>query len=74
MELDVLQAGQMLRAAQRDLRKARYDQVSAHVKLKATAGMITAEDVAALDKLFVAPGKDEPVPSLRPRAVRVSAP
>ncbi|MGP1677133.1 MAG: TolC family outer membrane protein [Burkholderiales bacterium] len=84
MELDVLQGEQQLRAAERDLRKARYDQVAAHVKLKAVAGMVTAEDVAALDKLFVASDEEardsapadavrtEQLPELRARAMQVS--
>jgi outer membrane protein len=53
MELDVLQAEQQLRAAQRDWRKGRYDQLAAHLKLKAAVGIATLEDVMALDKLFV---------------------
>lgn len=74
MELDVLQAEQQLRAGERDLRKGRYDQVAAHVKLKAAVGMVTAEDVAALDKLFVASGEEarDPVPDLRAPAMQVS--
>lgn len=51
-ELDVLQAEQQLRASQRDFRKGRYDQVAAHVKLKAAAGMLSAEDIALLSALF----------------------
>lgn len=52
-ELDVLQAQQQWRAAQRDFRKGRYDQVVAYVRLKAAAGALTAGDVAALDALLV---------------------
>lgn len=51
-ELDVLQAEQQMHAAQRDFRKGRYDQVVAHVKLKAVAGTLSTEDVAALGALF----------------------
>lgn len=51
-ELDVLQAEQQLRAAQRDFRKGRYDQVAAHVKLKAAAGTLTTEDMALVNSLF----------------------
>jgi outer membrane protein len=83
MELDVLQAEQQLRAAERDLRKGRYDQVAAHVKLKAVAGRLTVGDVAALDRLFVAFGEEargplpsippaDPVRDLRARAMQVS--
>jgi outer membrane protein len=53
-ELDVLQAEQQLRAAQRDFRKGRYDQLVAYVRLKSTAGQLTAEDVGALDALMIA--------------------
>lgn len=52
-ELEVLQAEQQLRAAQRDFRKGRYDQVVAYVRLKFTVGKLTAEDVGALDALLV---------------------
>ena len=52
-ELDILQAEQQLRAALRDYRKGRYDQVVAYVRLKSTAGKLTAEDISALDALFV---------------------
>ncbi len=83
MELDVLQAEQQLRAAERDLRKGRYDQVAAHVKLKAVAGRLSVGDVAALDRLFVAAGEetrdplpsilpDDPARDLRARAMQVS--
>lgn len=52
-ELDVLQAEQQLRAAQRDFRKGRYDQVVAYVRLKSTVGQLTSGDVGALDALMV---------------------
>lgn len=52
-DLEILQAEQQWRAAQRDFRKARYDQVVAYVKLKAAAGVLTDGDVTALDALFV---------------------
>lgn len=51
-ELDVLQAEQQLRAAQRDHAKGRYDQVASYVKMKSVAGLLTNEDVVALDLLF----------------------
>ena len=85
MELDVLQAEQQLLAGERDLHKGHYDQLAAHVKLKAAAGLVTAEDLAALDKLFVAsdgkarepapagPGPADPSPDLRARATLVPA-
>lgn len=53
MELDVLQAEQQYWAAQRDWRRGRHDQLAAHVKLKSAVGIMTLEDVFALDKLFV---------------------
>lgn len=59
-ELDNLQAEQQLQAAKRDYRKARYDQMVAYVKLKATAGLLTQADIQALDALFVA--TEETVP------------
>lgn len=52
-ELDRLQAEQQWRAASRDFRKGRYDQVMFFVKLKAAGGMLTAGDVEALGALFV---------------------
>lgn len=52
-ELDVFQAEQQLRAATRDYRKGRYDQLTSYVKLKAAGGMLTVGDVQALDALFV---------------------
>ncbi|MDZ4253580.1 MAG: TolC family outer membrane protein [Sulfuritalea sp.] len=58
-DLDVLQAEQQMHAAQRDFRKGRYDQVVAHVKLKAVAGALSTEDVMLLDALFTH-SPDEP--------------
>lgn len=72
-ELDVLQAEQQLRAAQRDFNKGRHDQVVAYVRLKSTAGILTAEDVGALDALLIPavvqqaalpPGQEQTVVSL----------
>jgi outer membrane protein len=51
-DADYLQAQQQLRMAERDFRKARYDQMLAHVKLKAFAGKVTIEDVRMLDTFF----------------------
>jgi len=79
MELEVLQAEQQLRAAQRDLHKGRYDQLTAHVKLKSVAGLITAEEMLALDKLFVAADANERSPEpadpgpANPRSAGLSA-
>jgi outer membrane protein len=49
----VLEAQQKLSEAQRDYRKSRYDQVVNFVKLKSVMGILIAEDIAALDALFV---------------------
>ncbi|MBK6594266.1 MAG: hypothetical protein IPG23_17085 [Burkholderiales bacterium] len=62
-ELDVLQAEQQMHA-QRDFRKGRYDQVVAHVKLKAVAGALSTEDVMLLDALFTH-SPDEPETMVR---------
>ncbi|WP_301101419.1 TolC family outer membrane protein [Propionivibrio sp.] len=65
-EADVLQAEQQWRAAQRDFRKGRYDQVVSFVKLKAAAGVLTGGDVAALDALFVKLPDDTDPDNARP--------
>ena len=67
MDFDVIQAEQQLRSAEHDLRKALYDQIVAHLKLKAAAGLVTAADVAGLEKLF------EPVSPTTPSG-KVSTP
>lgn len=53
-ELDRLQAEEQMAAAVRDLNKGRYDQLVASLKLKAALGVLTADDVTALDALLVA--------------------
>jgi outer membrane protein len=50
--LETLQAEQQLRAGEREYRKARYDQLVSHIRLKAAIGVLTAGDVAALDMLL----------------------
>lgn len=52
-ELAVLDAQQKLSEAQRDSCKNRYDQVVNLVKLKAILGVLTQEDITALDTLFI---------------------
>jgi outer membrane protein len=52
--LEVSRAERQLRVAQRDCRRARYDQIVAWMRLKAAVGALTASDVAALDALLVA--------------------
>lgn len=70
-ELDVLLADQQLRAAQRDFRKGRYDQIVAYVKLKAAVGSLTDGDVLALDALLVR-AVEEADPQIDDRPVKVS--
>jgi outer membrane protein len=55
-ELDVLQARQQLYSAQHDLLKARYDMITSHLKLKATAGQLVDTDLMAFDALFIDEG------------------
>lgn len=70
-ELEVLQADQQLRAAQRDFRKGRYDQMVAYVNLKATVGSLTDRDVVALDGLFIG-AEAEAEPVIESQALKVS--
>lgn len=63
-ELDVLLAEQQLAAALRDLRKARYDQILSHMKLKVTAGTWADGDIAAIDRLFSAGQAASPEPGM----------
>lgn len=58
-DFEVLQAEQQLLAAQRDFRKARYDQVMATMRMRASAGLLHDRDFAALDALLTA--QDQPV-------------
>lgn len=51
---DVLAAHQQWAAARRDLHKARYQQITAYVKLRTTLGELGKDDVDELDRLFVA--------------------
>jgi outer membrane protein len=51
-ELDILQAQQQLAAANKDFAKSYYDQITAIIKLKALAGIITMDDLAVIDALF----------------------
>jgi outer membrane protein len=62
---EILQAEQQLRAGERDFRKARYDLVMAHIKLKAGVGVLSASDVAALDALMAATA-DNTAPNKKP--------
>lgn len=60
---DVLSARQQWAAARRDMHKARYQQITAYVKLRTTLGELSADDVDELDRLFV-PTDDGALPSL----------
>lgn len=51
--LDVLQAKSNLFAARRDLAQARYTYLLGVVNLKALAGTLTVEDLAAVDRLLI---------------------
>jgi outer membrane protein len=53
MNIDVLNAEQQLYTAQRDLVKARYDTLFQGLKLKAAAGILTEEDVYAVNQLLL---------------------
>ncbi len=57
-ELDVLQARQQFYSALRDLQKARYDMISNHIKLKATAGRLVDTDLTKFDAWFINDGAD----------------
>lgn len=61
-ELDVLKAQQQKEGASRDLRKARYEMIVSHCKLKAAAGELRGDDLSALDKLFGEDGESIPAP------------
>lgn len=52
INLDVLNAQQLLYAAQKDLAKARYETLLQGVKLKATSGSLTDVDVQNLNQLL----------------------
>jgi outer membrane protein len=52
INVDVLNAEQQLFTAQRDLIKARYDMLLSGLKLKASVGNLTEEDVELADQLF----------------------
>jgi outer membrane protein len=52
-EIKMLEAQQKLSEAQRDYNKSRYEQVVNLVKLKTLMGVLTHEDITALDTLLV---------------------
>ena len=52
INIDVLNAQQQLYAAQRDLAKARYDAVMQGLRLKAAAGVLSAEDLSGINALL----------------------
>jgi predicted component of type VI protein secretion system len=87
---DVLNAEQQLYSAARDLMKARVDVVMQGLKLKAAAGIMQEQDLAALDALFEVPAKLAstptplmaavpatvlpPVPATAPQATSLTSP
>lgn len=52
INIDVLNAEQQLYASQRDLTKARYDTLLQGLKLKAAVGVLSEEDLAAINSLL----------------------
>ena len=52
VNIDVLNAQQQLFSTKRDLSKARYDTLVNGLKLKAAAGSLSEEDVAAVNRLL----------------------
>ena len=52
INIDVLNAQQQLFSTQRDLAKARYDTIVNGVRLKAAAGSLREEDIAAINALL----------------------
>jgi len=52
INIDVLNAEQQLYTSQRDLTKARYDTLFQGLKLKAAAGVLTEEDLAAINGML----------------------
>lgn len=62
-ELDVLEAQQKLSEAQRDFYKNRYEQVINFVKIKSILGVLTYEDITALDALFIDKPLDANLPA-----------
>jgi outer membrane protein len=55
-QVDVLNAQQLLFAAQRDYARARYDYLLSVLQLKFTAGRLTQQDLASIDKLLTEGG------------------
>ncbi|MGO1069152.1 TolC family protein [Lysobacter sp. CA199] len=65
VQADVLDARQKIATSLRDLRKARYQQLVASLKLRATLGQLGAADIEELDDLF-APQPQAPVSASAP--------
>ena len=53
VNLDVLNAQTQLFQTRRDLARARYDVLVGNLRLRQAAGVVTAQDVAAIDRLLV---------------------
>ncbi|NWB47917.1 TolC family protein [Pseudomonas gingeri] len=69
VEADVLSARQQLVGARRDMRKGRYQQLNAYIKLKGTLGALSLVDIRGLDELFVPQTTDTTLSSLTPEHV-----
>ncbi|WP_346949781.1 hypothetical protein, partial [Dyella sp.] len=64
-EADTLAAKQQIAASQRDMRKGRYQQLTAYIKLRATLGDLSIADIDELDQCFV-PARMNATASLKP--------
>jgi len=69
VEADVLSARQQLVGARRDMRKGRYQQLNAYIKLKGTLGALSLVDIRGLDELFVPQTPDTMLSTLTPEHV-----
>lgn len=57
-EADILAAKQQIAASRRDMRKGRYQQLTAYIKLRTTLGDLSITDIDELDDRFVPTGID----------------
>ncbi|TEA78297.1 TolC family outer membrane protein [Allopusillimonas ginsengisoli] len=56
VNIDVLNAQQQLYETQRSLARARYDTLMSSLRLKASSGILTDEDIVAINQLLTHPG------------------
>jgi len=52
INIDVLNAQQQLFETQRSLSRARYDTLMSSLRLKASSGILTAQDIVAINQLL----------------------